>query len=423
MTRLVCVQGLRNYASPELVGPLLKVPGRASNRQPNQLLKFDNEVVQTLVAFGDVGAAVAARYLDDDDPVIRSRAMETVAQSGMADEAIRTQLLAGLQAQQPIVKLAAAKAVSTLPGGDGDARLLEQLFQITSPTNRHQTVTILQLLSSMGSRASTITPQVAQLMNGRYANRFANDAMNCLVALGEDAAPATDQLLEGELTLPKLNCLAAIGPPAAQAVEPLTRQVEKLTEKIRTERSLPALLVHRRKRIAAALALGLITRQAEPTSSILRKELATEARPNALNAMARFVAVDQSLIDDVVTLLPDKAALNTLGEMGASAAAATDELQAIAAGDDRELAYLATRALWQIHDDPKLAVETVKAILHDNRFEAAEIRLEDRQKLWETLRYLASWPNPSEDVRNILQTVKNGRFPNLRAFLKQLPGG
>jgi hypothetical protein len=129
------------------------------------------------------------------------------------------------------------------------------------------------------------------------------------------------------------------------------------------------------------------------------------------------------LVNDVVSLLPDKAAINALAAIGAPAAAATEQLQEIANSDDSELAYLATRALWQIQDDPELAVETVKTILHDNRFEAAEIRLEDRQKLWETLRYLASRKESSEEARQILQMVETGRFPNLRAFVQQLPTG
>lgn len=414
-----CVVGLGNYKEPELADRLLRVLGGPSGQSSNQLTQLDMAIVEALVATGDEGAKLIAPALEDADPFIRSRALRAVGRSGIVDQEFRTKILSGLDADSPLIQLSAADAVSRFP--QIDAATLKKIFAIASPNNRQQTIWVLELLAGMGEKASPATPDIASLMNGGFRNRFANEAKMALVAFGQHAAPAVPQLLEGPLTLHKLDCIAAIGPAAVAATEKLKSQIEQATLNLGTERSLQAISLNRRTRLAASMALWAVTGETGLTTKIIREELPTEAQPLALAAIAKIARAENSLIDDVIALLPAKKAITTLGEIGEIAKPAIEPLQSIASQKDPELAYLANRAIWQITDNPQLAVDMVEAILHENRFESVDIRIEDRQRIWETLRYLATRQESHPAAKKLLQEIQRGRFPGLREFVRQLP--
>ena len=158
-----------------------------------------------------------------------------------------------------------------------------------------------------------------------------------------------------------------------------------------------------------------------PAIEIFKEELQGEQRKMALSALPSFTAADNQLIQSVVGMLPDPAAITALGRIGKEATAAVDALQAIESGDDASLSYEASKSLWQITGEAKFAIAVVRAILKQNQYEQGEIRVEDRQKIWESLRYLHSTEDPA--AKELLLKVEKGRFPNLRSFVRQLGEG
>ena len=117
--------------------------------------------------------------------------------------------------------------------------------------------------------------------------------------------------------------------------------------------------------------------------------------------------------------MPDRNAVNALGALGESAKPAVEKLQQIALGEETESSFDAKRALWNITGDPGYAIKIVEQILQRNQYALVEIHVEDRQQIWEALRFLNQKRDRAE-AREILNRVEKGRFPNLRSFVRQL---
>ena len=259
-------------------------------------------------------------------------------------------------------------------------------------------------------------------MNGDFRNRFSTDAMRALIALGEHAAPATEELLKEPFDLRKIECIAAIGPGAKQAEEKLKSKIDEMNSRIAETKLLQQANRFRRTRLAAAVALWRVNGDAKPALEIFKEELAGDQRSMALSALPSFKAADDQLKQSVIKMLPDSSAITALGGMGPAAQAAVDELRAIESTADSgaatSLGHAASKSLWQITGDAKFAITVVEEILKRNDYAPVEIRVEDRQKIWEALRYLKSSDDTA--VKKLLLKVEKGRFPNLRSFVRQL---
>ena len=67
-----------------------------------------------------------------------------------------------------------------------------------------------------------------------------------------------------------------------------------------------------------------------------------------------------------------------------------------------------------------MAIATVKEILADNALQPGQIMLPQRQSLWELLRYLHVRHSDNAEAQELLNSLQNGRFANLRSFVRRL---
>ena len=414
--RVSCTIGLKNYPAVELIERVILQPRSKQRKPTGRIDNIDNAVVSFLEATGDSGMATLVSFLDHAEPRARGRAMLALSKKQQVTDAAREKMVAALESDDIFERTCAAFAVART--SELNAATLEKIFNVSNPSDRQQTVRILELLASLGEKAAPITPRMAYLMDGGYRNRFATDAMKNLVALGEYAAPATDMLLSEPFNIRKIECLAAIGPAANKAETKLRQTVKEMDAKIGQTSLLRIADLYRRTRVAAAIALWRVCGDATEARRVLGEELDQKSRM-ALTALHSFKAVDEELLGKVTSMLPESDAINALGSLGKPAQPAVVELKKIAAAGDSDLSFEANRALWNITDDPIFAIEIVKRILARNRFELVEIRVDDRQKIWEALRFLNSRRNV-DGVEMLLNQIQIGRFPNLRSFVRQL---
>jgi hypothetical protein len=415
--RFGCVAGLSAFADEKLIDPLMRVPSNAGAGPLNQLTQFDEQVVRALVANGRGSKPKIVQYIDDAEPVVRGRAIRAAAELKALEDGVREKIIAALDDQSLIVKTAAAKAIGSFE--EVEPNVLQKMFALTDPNQRQLTVDMLELFGQMQEKASAITPEIASLMNGHYRNRFVNDAKKVLVDMGPHAAPALTELFQGNLDLQKMGCVAAIGAAAKPYGPKISKYIERLDQQIIENPNLNRRTNFRRDRLAATVALAKATGNLQPAVEAIKQELPTDLQNWALLAAKQLVSEAPELVEPVIALLPKPEAINALAEMGGSAVAAVPRLQELAAGDNPDVASISKRALWLIRDDPHMAIAEVERLLLDNRFEAVEIRIEQRQELWELLRFLGERHIDNPKVKALLQSLLQGRFPNLRAFAKQ----
>ena len=125
-------------------------------------------------------------------------------------------------------------------------------------------------------------------------------------------------------------------------------------------------------------------------------------------------------VDDVIAILPESDAITTLASMGPIAMPAVEDLKKIADDPNSSERFAAQKAIWQITEKPELAIALVREILHDNRFQIEEIKTEQRQYIWEALRFLVENHGDNEEAKRLFQVIENCRFQNLRVFYANL---
>ena len=414
--RLACVQGLKIYAPLDMIDKVLPVPIAKSQRNTDRVTNIDTAIVDVLVAMGEEGSKALISYLEHDNPRVRGRALLAITHFPSQSNAIQAQLLSSLDSADPFEAFCAAKGL--VRAGELDANTLERIFNVSNPNDRQQTIRILNLLATLGSKAGPIAPRIGYLMNGGYRNRFSTDAMRTLISLGEHAAPAIQALLTEPVDIEKIECLAAIGPAAALAEPRLRAIVTDMESKIATAKSMRQRAFFRRTRVAAAIALWHVSGDSAPANRVMNQEIGSESSAMALTAFPSFAAADQQLITQVVNMLPKISAINALGNLGPPAKAAIGPLQKIAANGNETQSYEARKAIWKITNNAEVAIMVVHEIFQRNQFNLVEIRVEDRQRIRETLSFLNATENAT--AKKLLDQVQAGRFPNLRAYVRQL---
>ena len=416
--RVICVEGLANYKDPALVEKLIRLKPESTARGNKNLSQLGIEIVRAIVASGETGIAEALKFLDDKDSMVRCRAIRIAAHAKKPVEKLQSKIVEALRNRDPKISLCGAVATSSLR--EVPLELLSLMFSLTESNNRQRTVGMLRLFEMMGANASPITPEIASLVNGRYRNRFANDAKRALVKLGRHAAPALPQLVSGEMTPNKLQCIAAIGKKDAAADSMLREYIEALEDDLKTNKNVRTNLKNRRYLLFAAAALSQVSDDKTTANGIFLNALNTDNRPVALTAIGRLDPPDPALIQAVIKMLPDKQAIRTLTEIGPLATDAVPRLSELVSSKDSETSTLASLALSQIQNDPKFTIELIERIFVDNRFNFIEIKTEQRQILWSSLRYLQE--NHAEDatVIDLFDKIERGRYSNLRLFLRDL---
>ena len=416
--RLFCVSGLKAYKDPELVGQLIKVkrdPNKQYGQNPSQI---GIEVVATIVDSGQKAIQAAAQYLNDPDSMIQCRALRIAAHSDPPIPGFKQRLLAALKNKSPEISYCGAVAASNFK--DVDAEILDAMFDLTSPNYRQKTVNILNLFGSMGSRAAAITPRIATLVGGAYRNRFTNDAKRILVQLGKHAEPAIGELISGPFNPNKLECLAAIGVKNAEAELALRKYLELLQQNSNSSKNIRAIANNRRNSMFASAALSQVSDDKQTATRIILKELNGDYQAVALSVVGRLDAPAPSLVDAISDLLPNKAAIATLTDIGPAATEAVDRLTELLGSPDREVANLVGHALSSINGDPNFAINVVDRILDDNRFQPIDIKVEQRQILWSLLRFLQRDYAQDPAVTELMNKLQRCRFSNLRSFVKGL---
>ena len=414
--RLSCCIGLKNYPDVERIERVIRLPRDDGQRATAEMLNIDRAAVDFLVATGDAGAPFIVPFLKHEQPHVRARAIRALAQRPIEDESVKEQMFQALQDEDDFVRTSAAYAVTRAP--QLDMETLEAVFNVSDANRRQQTVGILELFGTLGEKASPITPRIAFLMNGGFQNRYSIDAMNTLIKLGEHAAPATASLLAEPFNLRKIECIAAIGPKAKQAEAKLRQTISGMEARIAVATQQRRRTMLRRTRLGAAIALWRVSGDEGPASVVLNEELDGEFRDMALTALHSFKPVDQATLNKVIAMLPDQTAINALGQLGEPATPAVDSLLKAVGNENDSISFDASRALWNITRDPQFAIAVVQKILDRNRFSLVDIRVEDRQQMWEALSFLNTLEDPA--ARQQLDKIQAGRFSSLRTYVRQL---
>ncbi len=417
--RYASLYGLQKSITVENAEQILKMITREVNPRSSQLSEFDNLIIESLVNGGEPVAEIVKKFLDDEDPYVKSRALRVVSRSKLTkQEEIRSKIIDALSDEVPFVGYAAAVAISEFE--QIDEATLAKIFALTDVNQRQRTADVLRLIGQLGSRANPITGTVAGLMNGDFRGRYTNDAKKTIVDLGEYATDALPVLIQGKPTIPKFECIQAIGSKDEAAATMLREYLNTVEARIAGGKNENLISFDRRGRLFAATALAVTSGDPAMATKTIREELNTELRPFALRLIAKAYKQDDSLIDDVIGFLPDKQAIATLAEIGGAAKRSLEKLKELSKNTTPEVANAAKRAIWLIEDSPELAMQTIDAILNDNRSQAVELRLEDRQQMWDVLRFLATKHASNAEVEKVLTKIERSRFSNLRNFVKDL---
>ena len=417
--RYACVYGLRNSVSPENAEKILKTVTRDISPQTSQLSQFDDLIVKALEKGGEPVAEVVKNYLDDKDPFVKSRALRVVAKSELAKkDDVRQKIVNALSDERALVSYSAARAVTEFSVIDDS--LWNKVFALADVNQRQRTADLLRLISNAGAKAKPIAGKVAELMNGNFRGRYANDAKKTIIKLGEHAVDALPVLAKGKPTIPKFECISAIGQENEAVAQMLRDYLDAVEIRIANGKNQNLNAVDRRGRLFAVRALAVASGDASRASQVIRVELGTELRPVALRMIEEAYRQDDSLIDDAIGFLPDKEAIATLAAIGKPAERSLELLRKLSSNKNDELASAAKRAVWIISDSPELAIERVEGILNENQLQPIELRLEDRQQMWDALRFLETKHGANPDVKKLLAKIERCRFSNLRNFVKDL---
>ena len=417
--RFACVAGLSNYDATGFAETMINLPGYSSIRVSENYNNLDRLIVETIAKQGEKAAKLASEYIKPDNDVhVRLRAIRILAAVRPDDSEVQKQIVSFLDSDQASIQFAAADSLKNFPSVSKES--LDKIVELMDGNNRQLTVGYMQLVGQMGDKALPLVPDLCEFLSGKFRNRFNNDAKKTILSLARFIDKPVPELTAGDLTVQKLDCLCVIGKTNPAMEKRLRDFIEAERKKQKSSTNLNTIRANRRNELMALAALANGTKD----NSQINAEILAEFKANPPNlaflAIGKLKQFDQVLVDELIKRLPEAAAIESLSRMGNQASSATNRLKELANSDDPRISTACRSALWKIEDSPELAIATVKEILADNALQPGQIMLPQRQSLWELLRYLHVRHSDNAEAQELLNSLQNGRFANLRSFVRRL---
>ena len=198
-------------------------------------LKDENTRVAATYALGRIGQipadaeAVIQANAKSDDKILSTTSLWVLARVHPEDKQLRReateQLIERLRDQNPLVRLAAARALAALPPApEITAPIWENAFQDADET------TVLHALDALAALGPSAVPH---LIDALEHDMVPGHVAYVLGRIGPDAAPATEALAalidneDQHVANEAILALASIGPGAKDAVVPLTEALQQ----------------------------------------------------------------------------------------------------------------------------------------------------------------------------------------------------
>ena len=416
--RYACVVGLTNYDASDFAETMLLLPGTQAIRTAENYSALDRMIVES-VAKLDVATELAKKYMsDDNDTHIRARAIRILAAAEADDEQVKQLVEKLLDDKVSAIRFAAAGSLKNFPVVEQES--FDKIFKMMDPNRRQVTVGYINMIKEMGQKAHSTVGRLAEYLSGKFRNRFANDAKNAILTLAPFVEKPVPELGAGQLTVQKLDCIAAVAKIDKATEEKLTSFIEESAKAGASTRNLNLSRSHRRNELIASVALANGLGDNTNVNPKLLEELETGSEDLAYLVIGKLKKVDKEIVNALITKLPSRNSINTLAAIGPQAKSAVDELMKLYISKEPNVSALAKRAVWQIEEDVELAISAAREILDNNRLQPTDIRVADRQSLWEVLRYLYQEHGENPEVVELMKSVQQGRFPNLRSFVRNL---
>jgi HEAT repeat protein len=303
----------------------------------------DDVVLAAAEALGDVGVDAAPAvprllgWLNMDDRFRQRTAVAALEKIRTLSAADKTLLLTALGSEEQVRHMAAARILAVC--GEPTDVVVRVLIDLAEGDHGETTVDALEALGDLGPKADTAVRSLVTLLSSeKTVSAGFGGWQNCEAAeraLERVGLPAVPPLIDAlRHHDPKVrglaaNALAAIGPAAKGAV--------------------PALIDRLDDRASRLVVLGCMGTTREVREDAI--EALGRIGPEAAAALPRLVPMLDEARPPGATVDPRMAVVTALGRIGPSAKEMVAELEALAVGDDLELAEQVCVALARIVPD------------------------------------------------------------------------